>query len=207
MNLIAIESSTNICSVSSFKDSKLCNVIDLADSKQHSKNLPQIIQEIMRDFDDFSEIKAFAVSVGPGSFTSIRIGLSIVKGLSFGLKNNIVPVPTLEAMNYSVNNSKTHYIALSSYKDKCFIQKFRGKKPIEDPFIDNYDNISKINDTVYLYSDNANHDYESISPSSISLGQYAIANYMELVKKHNEDIHPIYLSDNEFVKINSNRSK
>ena len=63
MNLIAIESSASICSVSSFKNSKLCNVIDLADSKQHSKKLPQIIQEIMRDFDDFSEIEKLLLVV------------------------------------------------------------------------------------------------------------------------------------------------
>ena len=43
MNLIAIEASTDLCSVASFKDGSLFNVIDLVDSKEHSKNLPHII--------------------------------------------------------------------------------------------------------------------------------------------------------------------
>ena len=126
MNLIAVEASTDLCSVASFKDGILQNVIDLVDSKEHSKNLPHIISQCMNDFDDYSEIDAFAVSIGPGSFTSVRISISIIKGLTLGLKNDIVPVSTLEAMNYPIKDKDTHHIVLNSFKEKCFVQKFKG---------------------------------------------------------------------------------
>ena len=207
MNLIAIEASTNLCSVASFKDGSLYNVIDLVDSKEHSKNLPHIISQCMNDFDDYCEVDAFAVSVGPGSFTSIRISLSIIKGLTLGLKNKIIPVSTLEAMNYSVNDKGIHHIVLNSFKEKCFVQKFKGSAPIDEPFILDMKDVEKI-DNVYMHSKKANITNNNfINPSAISLGNYAIENYKKLVKKYNEKIKPIYLSENKFVKINDNKSK
>ena len=207
MNLISIESSTNLCSVSSFKNGTLCNVIDLVDSIEHSKNLPHIILEVMNDFSDYNQIKAFAVSIGPGSFTSVRIALSIVRGLALGLKNSIVPVSTLEGINYAINDTGEHYVAINSFKNKCFIQKFKDNIALEDPVISNIEDI-KDYENLYIYSYNPIvQNSHLISPSAISLGEYAIDNYSRLVKKYNEDIHPIYLSENKFVKINDNKSK
>ena len=207
MNLIAVEASTDLCSVASFKDGTLHNIIDLVDSKEHSKNLPHIISQCMNDFDDYREIDAFAVSIGPGSFTSVRISISIIKGLTLGLKNDIVPVPTLEAMNYPIKDKDTHYIVLNSFKEKCFVQKFKGSLAIDEPFVLNLEDLDKINNA-YIYSKNTiitNNNF--ITPSAISLGNYAIENYKKLVKKYNEKIKPIYLSENKFVKINDNKSK
>ncbi len=207
MNLVSIEASTDLCSVSSFKNGVLCNVIDLVDSKEHSKHLPHIILKSMNDFNDFNDIDAFSVSIGPGSFTSVRISLSIVKGLTLGLKNGIVPVSTLESMNSSVNDKDIHYIVINSFKDVCFVQKFKGDISLDEPFLSNIQDIEKF-DNVYIYSKNSVcPDFNIISPSSISLGQYAIKNYKKLVRKYNEEIHPIYLSENKFVKINDNKSK
>ncbi len=207
MNLIAIEASTDLCSVASFKGGSLYNVIDLVDSKEHSKNLPHIISQCMNDFVDYSEIDAFAVSIGPGSFTSVRISLSIIKGLTLGLKNEIVPVPTLDAMNYSIDDKTIHHIVLNSFKEKCFVQKFKGRSAMDEPFVLDLKDINKINNA-YIYSKNSaitNNDL--ITPSAISVGKYAIGNYKKLVKKYNERIKPIYLSENKFVKINDNKSK
>jgi tRNA threonylcarbamoyladenosine biosynthesis protein TsaB len=64
----------------------------------HAERLMPSIQWIL-DASQMSidEIDAFAVSIGPGSFTGLRIGLSTVKGLSYAAKKPIVPVPTLDA--------------------------------------------------------------------------------------------------------------
>ena len=91
MNIVSIEASSNICSVSSFKDSNLVNLIETNKDRSHSKNLPIMIKQIMRDFSAKDKIHAFSVSIGPGSFTSLRISLSLVKGISLILKNNIIP--------------------------------------------------------------------------------------------------------------------
>ena len=127
MNIIAVECSTNICSLASFKDGRLINVIESNEAFSHSKNLPLMFRRISEDFNDYREdLDYFAVSIGPGSFTSLRISLSFIKGLAFGFKSSIIPVPTLESLNFSVNIKDIHYIVIDSYRDKCFIQKFKG---------------------------------------------------------------------------------
>ena len=209
MNIVAIESSTNICSVSSFKDTHLINVIETEESKIHTKVLPVMIQTIMSDFKNYTEIDAFAVSIGPGSFTSLRISLSLVKGLAFGLKNNIIPVPTLESLNFSIDNKKDHYIILDSFKDKFFIQKFKGQKPLDLPFIGSIEKLKENKTDIYGYSTKKIKEIHlnRIVPNSILIGEYAIKNKIKLLKQYNSEINPIYLSDNKYIKINDSKSK
>ena len=78
---------------------------------------------------------------------------------------------------------------------------------MDEPFVLDLKDINKINNA-YIYSKNSaftNNDL--ITPSAISVGNYAIGNYKKLVKKYNEKIKPIYLSENKFIKINDNKSK
>jgi tRNA threonylcarbamoyladenosine biosynthesis protein TsaB len=71
----------------------------------HEKNLILLIDSLLK----FSEIKKeeidyFAIAIGPGSFTGLRIGLATVKGLSFALDKPIVPVSSLKALALNINN-------------------------------------------------------------------------------------------------------
>ncbi len=71
----------------------------------HEKNLILLIDSLLK----FSEIKKedidyFAIAIGPGSFTGLRIGLATVKGLSFALDKPIVPVSSLASLALNVNN-------------------------------------------------------------------------------------------------------
>ena len=208
MNIIAIECSTNICSVASFKDNSLINVIESDEAFSHSKNLPLMFKSIVCDFNDYKEdIDFFAISIGPGSFTSLRISLSFVKGFTFGLDSKIIPVPTLESLNFSVKDQGEHYIVVDSYRDKCFIQKFDGLKIANEPYIDSISNLANIKSEIYGYSESIQNSHK-IVPSSILIGQYAIKNSSNLIQKNKiDDIGPIYLSDSKYVKINDIGSK
>lgn len=65
--------------------------------------LPLIDLVLKKGGLSLSEISAFAVSIGPGSFTGLRIGLSTVKGLSYGWKISVVGIPTLLAVATKVS--------------------------------------------------------------------------------------------------------
>ena len=104
MNMIAIESSTQICSVSSFVKGKLINVFETNERMSHSKNLPIMLKAAIQDFNSIKDIDTFSISIGPGSFTSLRISMSLVKGIAFSLKADIVPVPTLESINHQIED-------------------------------------------------------------------------------------------------------
>ena len=208
MNLIAIECSTNICSVDSFKNDCLVNVIESDNALSHSKNLPLMFKSIISDFKNIKDdIDCFAISIGPGSFTSLRISLSFVKGLAFGLKKRIIPVPTIESLAISINNNSKYHIIIDSYSDKCFIQEFNGVKYVSEPSIRLISDLEEITSDIYGYS-NSVAKFNQVIPSAILVGQYAINNESDLIKNNNmDDINPIYLSDTEYVKIDDTGSK
>ena len=207
MNIIAVECCTNICSLASFKDGRLINVIESKEAFSHSKNLPLMFRRISQDFNDYrKDLDYFAVSVGPGSFTSLRISLSFIKGLAFGFKSSIIPVPTLESLNFAANIDDIHYIVIDSYRDKCFIQKFKGLEALEDPYIDSLSNLDNLKYEVYGYSSYIK-DEKAIFPGSILIGNYAISNKSKFINSDDNSINPIYLSENRYVKIDDSKGK
>lgn len=69
----------------------------------HSQTLLPLIEGLLRSGDiRLSDIDAFAVTNGPGSFTGLRIGISAVKGMAFGLSKPCIQVSTLEALAYNL---------------------------------------------------------------------------------------------------------
>jgi tRNA threonylcarbamoyladenosine biosynthesis protein TsaB len=77
------------------------------------------------------DIDAFCISVGPGSFTGLRIGVAVVKGLAYALKKRIVTVPTLDAIAYNAKAGKGVVCpVLDARKGKVYAALYRsdGKK-------------------------------------------------------------------------------
>ena len=190
-------------------DDKLVNVIESNEPMSHSKKLPIMLKSAIQDFNKIEDVHAFSISVGPGSFTSLRISMSLVKGLVFSLKANIIPVPTLESINYQIDDQGSYYLILDCYKNKCFVQKFKNNQPTSDPYIDSVENLSKVDSKFYGYSEKVQDDMFKISvikPSSIFIGEFAINN-MSLSKHDSKDVKPIYLSEHEYVKIDDSKSR
>ena len=209
MNMIAVESSTQICSVASFIDGKLTNLFEAKEPMSHSKKLPVMLKSAIQDVNKIEDIEAFSISIGPGSFTSLRISMSLVKGLVFSLKANIIPVPTLESINYQIDDKGSYYLVLDCYKNKCFVQKFKNNQPTSEPYIDSVESLSKVDSKFYGYSKKVQDDMFKINvikPSSILVGKFAINN-ISLSKHHSKDIKPIYLSEHEYVKIDDSKSR
>ena len=72
----------------------------------HSERLMTVIDRVLRQSElVLNDIDAFAVAIGPGSFTGLRIGLSTAKGLSYATGKPIVTVPTLEAFAWNFTYS------------------------------------------------------------------------------------------------------
>lgn len=103
MKILAIETSTLLGGVAVADDSSgLIAEVRLNVKSTHSERLMTEIDHVMkRSGLQVSDIDAFAVSIGPGSFTGLRIGVSAVKGFSYATGKPIVPVPTLEAFAWN----------------------------------------------------------------------------------------------------------
>ncbi|MGB3976136.1 MAG: tRNA (adenosine(37)-N6)-threonylcarbamoyltransferase complex dimerization subunit type 1 TsaB [bacterium] len=94
--LLAVETSTRYGGVAGFKNDKLIQVKKFAPDKPASELLIPHIRDMLDDLSmHASDISAFAVSIGPGSFTGLRVGLSAVKTLAVHLSIPVFPISTL----------------------------------------------------------------------------------------------------------------
>lgn len=126
--ILCIETSTTICSVALSKGNELINCIDDS-SGDHVKVLPGLIYKVFESSDhDLFHLKALAVSIGPGSYTALRAGLALAKGLSMSLDIPIIAIPTLTglAQGASQGNSNAKYIisCLDARRSNIYSQVF-----------------------------------------------------------------------------------
>ena len=97
--ILHIETSTNVCSVAVSEDGKV--IFDKADrtGNNHAEALGSFVDEAMSFADSHAiPLDAVAVSCGPGSYTGLRIGVSMAKGVCYALNLPLLSVPTLELM-------------------------------------------------------------------------------------------------------------
>lgn len=97
--ILSIETSTPVCSIALHDEGKLIASQEYYVDKSHSALLPSSIGQILSNVDlKKTDLQAVAVSEGPGSYTGLRIGASIAKGLSFALEIPLIPIPTLRIL-------------------------------------------------------------------------------------------------------------
>ncbi len=95
MTILGIETSTAVCSVGLADEFGLQSERSLIESHIHSEKLLTLIQELCNEQKmKLSQLDGVAISIGPGSFTGLRIGLSTAKGLCFALEKPLIAVPT-----------------------------------------------------------------------------------------------------------------
>ena len=102
MVILAFDSSAKAASVALCRDGKLVSQYYQASGLTHSRTLLPMAEDLVKNADlTLKDIDAVAVAHGPGSFTGVRIGVSAVKGLCWGLDIPAIGVSTLEAMAYN----------------------------------------------------------------------------------------------------------
>ena len=103
--ILAIDSSSMGASVAIVGKDTIISEYTVNMKKTHSQTLLPMIDEIVKMTGiEKKEIKAIAVTKGPGSFTGLRIGAATAKGLALALDIGVIPVSTIESMAYSYNH-------------------------------------------------------------------------------------------------------
>ncbi len=97
--ILAIETATRVCSVALSNDGSILAESSLNIPQVHVERLVICIEEMLDNLHlSYRDIDAVAVSNGPGSFTGLRIGLSVGKGIAFAQDRKLIAVPTLDAI-------------------------------------------------------------------------------------------------------------
>ena len=107
--ILNIETSTDVCSVALTSEGQVLDHRENYEGQTHATLLSQYVKEML-DYARVREMKidAIAVSIGPGSYTGLRIGLSEAKGLAFGMNAPLIGVNTLQLL--TVNAMFNHFI-------------------------------------------------------------------------------------------------
>ena len=203
--ILAIETSSNICGISFIENGTFIDSVDEEKSKQHAEVLPQLYKKLQSKTNfSLSNIDALAVSIGPGSFTGLRIGLSFTKGLAFSKNLPIIPISTMMALAYNSRKFLPTLGIIHSHAKRVFYQKIRWMNTVPYPdgdikvaewdrFVDKLDlseNIFQLN----CEKLDKSSDCISTSLSSSSIGILANINYNELVIDQPYDLVPNYVS-------------
>ena len=105
MKLLAIDTATDSCSVAITDGDTLRAELTATPGRTHSKHLMQFVSMVLEAaMMKPTDLKGFAVSIGPGSFTGLRIGISTVKALAFSLGKPVVGISTLAALAWQCSS-------------------------------------------------------------------------------------------------------
>ena len=97
--ILHIETSTDVCSVAVSEDAQVIFQQDGHSGPNHAERLGTMVDEALSFTDSHAiPFDAVAVSCGPGSYTGLRIGVSMAKGVCYGRNLKLISVPTLELM-------------------------------------------------------------------------------------------------------------
>lgn len=97
--IICIETATNLCSVALCDSAGVISLKESNDLKSHASMLTLFIGDILKETGiSASELEAVAVSKGPGSYTGLRIGVSVAKGIAYAASIPLIGIETTFAM-------------------------------------------------------------------------------------------------------------
>jgi tRNA threonylcarbamoyladenosine biosynthesis protein TsaB len=130
--ILSIETATRICAAALVHQGAIVAERHEEGKAIHAGRLPELVGEVLGGRRP-EELEAIAVSIGPGSFTGLRIGLSFAKGLSYACSVPIVAVPTLEAIatkavrSGAVREGDAVVPVLDARRDEVYYQLFRAR--------------------------------------------------------------------------------
>ena len=128
---IAIETATRTSSVAVLNGDRFTELNQDAQLTHSQTLLPQLEEVLKQSGVPRGAIEMIAVSIGPGSFTGLRIGLATAKALSYAWNVPIVGVPTLEALAYHFPFDRV-LTMMDAQKNKAYSQRFECLKAVDD---------------------------------------------------------------------------
>lgn len=156
MRILGIETATRAASVAVVFDGKILAENVRESPQSFSETLLPQVEEVIKASGAFESLDAVAVSIGPGSFTGLRIGLATAKALAYAWGIKIIGVPTLRASAYNFPAAKVLPL-IDAQKNRAYCQLFDNfvplsnleVKPIEEAVVE----LEKIDGEIFLCGD------------------------------------------------------
>lgn len=136
MITLAIDTCLAVCQVAILIDDCLVAQASEPMIRGHQERLAPMARDLMREARlDFNAINRIGVTVGPGSFTGLRVGLAFAKGLALALGRPCVGVETLVALAADGQVMGVTAAVIDAGRGNLYLQLFAGGRPISGPDI------------------------------------------------------------------------
>jgi tRNA threonylcarbamoyladenosine biosynthesis protein TsaB len=195
--ILAIETATEVCSVALVNCTNIVSQRSVHEKNIHSEQLMILIEEVLKEAQiSISGIDGIAISIGPGSFTGLRIGLSAAKGLGFALTVPIIPVPTLDgiAEEYRRKNlDQSPYPFCAMIDAKREESYFAFYNIFENDIHRTGEYSIKSKNEIYTDASSVNAIIVQPMCNASSVGLLAERNFNSLVVKDFEQLEPMYI--------------
>ena len=127
MKILAIDTSTTHSSCSVMEDNNIVGDFSINQSMSHNEILLVMVDEVLKKLNmDIEDIDLFVAVTGPGSFTGIRIGVTVVKALAMALNKPIVAVNTLEALSFGIFSDKKKIPLIDARGERVYYGVYEG---------------------------------------------------------------------------------
>jgi len=116
--ILHIETATNICSVALSQGNNIIAIIEEPESLKHSEIITLQIKNVLDKAKiGFNDLSAVSLSEGPGSYTSLRVGMSAAKAICYGHNIPLISINTLESLAYMTRDKADNKTLLCSMID------------------------------------------------------------------------------------------
>ena len=213
--ILTIETSTKNCSVALFNgDTKLALKEKNSENYSHAEQLTVFIEDVVRCAKiSLKDVDVIALGKGPGSYTGLRIGTSVAKGLCYALDIPLISVYSLQAMAFSMSKNEVSDVycpMIDARRMEVFSALYDSRnneiRGIQADVVDNETYSSFLNRNVLFFGDGALKCKEiilhnnarfidGVFPSALDLGSLA---YKKFMNQDYEDVayfEPFYLKD------------
>ena len=212
MKILAVDTSSEICSVAILENDNVIVENSLNDGKTHSENLMTIMENTLEENKiKLSDIDLIACSVGPGSFTGIRIGVSSIKAIAEVLDVPVAAVTSLETLAKNVESKGVTIVSLIDAKNDqvyagIFDYEYNKKEEyIADSIytvierVKEYDNVIFVGNAAIKYKELLDSNFENVVvadnnlQSASSVGKIGYKKHKEKDLTSADTIMPMYL--------------
>ena len=127
MRVLVIDTALDACTAAVFEDGRALGVCSEPMARGHSERLGGFVRDAVANAGGFDGIERIGVTVGPGSFTGLRVGLAFAQGLGAALDLPVVGISTLEALARSADRGTgTTAAVIDARRGQVYLQRFRG---------------------------------------------------------------------------------
>jgi len=215
--ILLIETATSNCSVALSENGKIIAVKEANEQNIHASHITLFIHELMKNTGKkYTDLKAVAVSKGPGSYTGLRIGVSTAKGLCYALDIPLLGVDTLEAMacglllQNEISDSELLIPMIDARRMEVYTGVFKSNlelvEPVHAKIIDefSFDQLNKGNVILFgdgstkfkqLFASKTNIEFKEYTNSATDLNQIAWRKFKNQGFEDTAYFEPFYLKD------------